>query len=151
MVSLSHFVQSVAPGFSEEGWEYTVGIWDSTRTLWTSSGFYFTASSCTSLMSQCYQLLISSLLGSIDIKQDPRLLSLNPRGRDPCLPWGSCRRSLWWGAELHPGSHNRSVLTSPSLKLIAGTKAFHINLISADAQNLHNLQKVACGFADSWS
>lgn len=41
-------------------------------------------------MSQCYQLLISSLLGNVNMKQDLRQVLLNPHGRHPHLPWGSC-------------------------------------------------------------
>jgi len=102
-------------------------------------------------MSQCYQLLISSLLGNVDLKQELGQVLVDPPGRDCCLPWGGCGWSLWWGAGFYPRSSGASTdQCSPAhLKFIAGTDAFHINLISADAQNLHTLQKVAFGFADS--
>lgn len=148
MVSLSHFVWSPTPGFSEEGRGYTVGNWESTRILWSSTSFCFTASSCTSLMSQCYQLLISSLLGNVNMKQDLRQVLLIHVAETPTFPGAAvvrCRASpwKWW-------SPNRSVVTA-LLKLIVGTKAFHVNLMSAASLNLHSLQNVAFGFADSLS
>ena len=94
-------------------------------------------------MSQCYELLISSLLGNVNIKQDLRQVLLNLCGRHPgvaetpdCPGAAVGEECGELSAGLHPGSGEAfTVQCSPAhLKLIAGTKAFHINLISADAQ-----------------
>lgn len=74
------------------------------------------------------------------MKQDLRQVLLNPHGRDPHLPWGSC-------GEI--SAHPTDQCTPALLKLIVGTKAFHVNLMSTAALNLRSLQKVAFGFADS--
>lgn len=101
-------------------------------------------------MSQCYQLFISPVLGIVSIKQDLRQALLNPHSIDTHLPWDGCGQSLWGGAGPHPenGETSTDQCSLAHLKLPAGTKTFHINWMSPNAQSLSNLQKVASTSAD---